>query len=111
LSHDLYNWEIFDEVGAVAHTMNEWHLGYQVCKKLIDENLFPGEHRERIVTNFKSYESHLIKIQEEEKQQQLEHQKREREAKENRIKVQKLREQEKKRAKRLNKKATKIRSS
>ena len=111
LSHDLYNWEIFDEVGAVAHTMNEWHLGYQVCKKLIDENLFPGEHRERIVTNFKSYESHLIKIQEEEKQQRLEHQKREREAKENRIKVQKLREQEKKRAKRLNKKATKIRSN
>jgi hypothetical protein len=111
LSHNLYNWEILDEVGAVAHAVGEWALGYNVCKKLLEDNLFPDEHRERIVTNFKSYENHLVQEQEKQMKQKVESEKQEKEAKENRIKIQKLREQEKKRAKRLNKKATKIRSN
>jgi hypothetical protein len=100
-----------DEVGAVAHAVGEWALGYNVCKKLLEDNLFPDEHRERIVTNFKSYENHLVQEQEKQMKQKVESEKQEKEAKENRIKIQKLREQEKKRAKRLNKKATKIRSN
>jgi hypothetical protein len=58
-----YDWGILDELGAVAHTVGKFHLGMQVCHKLLCENKFPPEHRQRIENNFKSYQQIVTKIQ------------------------------------------------
>ncbi len=58
-----YSWGILDELGAVAHTVGKFHLGMQVCDKLLCENKFPPDQRQRIENNFNSYRQIVTKIQ------------------------------------------------
>lgn len=60
-----YSWGNLDELGAVAHTVGKFHLGMQVCHKLLCENKFPPEHKQRIENNFNSYKQIVGKIQHE----------------------------------------------
>lgn len=60
-----YSWGNLDELGAVAHTVGKFHLGMQVCHKLLCENKFPPEHKQRIENNFNSYKQIVTKIQHE----------------------------------------------
>ena len=60
-----YSWGILDELGAVAHSVGKFHLGMQICHKLLCENKFPEEHRQRIQNNFNSYKQIVAKIQDE----------------------------------------------
>lgn len=58
-----YSWGILDELGAVAHSVGKFHLGMQVCHKLLCERKFPPEHETRIKNNFESYKQIVAQIQ------------------------------------------------
>ena len=58
-----YSWGILDELGAVAHTVGKFHLGMQVCHKLLCEKKYPEDQEARIKTNFESYKSVVAQIQ------------------------------------------------
>ena len=60
-----YAWGNLDELGAVAHSVGKFHLGMQACHKLLCENKFPPDHRERIQNNFESYKKIVAQIQQE----------------------------------------------
>jgi glycosyltransferase involved in cell wall biosynthesis len=60
-----YSWGNLDELGAVAHAVGKFHLGMQVCHKLLCENKFPPEQKQRIENNFNSYKQIVTKIQHE----------------------------------------------
>ena len=55
IQDDVYQWGILDEIGATAYYANQPLVGHQACKKLVDNNLFPIEHRDRVHNNYKSY--------------------------------------------------------
>ena len=58
-----YSWGILDELGAVAHSVGKFHLGMQVCHKLLCEKKFSPEHETRIKNNFESYKTIVAQIQ------------------------------------------------
>jgi hypothetical protein len=82
-------------------------MGYAASRKLLEENLVPEPHKERVVTNMKSYEQIVSNIQQGEiakrMQEDAEKIKEKREEKENR------RNKEKKSTKTTNKKKYKKR--
>ena len=112
LQKELYDWMIYDEIAATAAQAGDMMLGTQCSMKLMQENLFPEEHRERIQNNFKHYQEwgHL-KAKEEEAQKEAhdkaveEVARNELEEKQKRIERQKKRMQEAKINKRRGKKA------
>ena len=52
---DVYRWGILDEIGATAFYAGKPETGFQACKKLLEENLVPREHAERVQSNYNSY--------------------------------------------------------
>ena len=58
-----YAWGILDELGAVAHSVGKFHLGMQVCHKLLCEKKYPLSEEARIKNNFESYNKIVAKIQ------------------------------------------------
>jgi hypothetical protein len=58
-----YAWGILDELGAVAHSVGKFHLGMQVCHKLLCEKKYPPSEEARIKNNFESYNKIVAKIQ------------------------------------------------
>ncbi len=70
ISDDVYKWQILDEIGATAFYAGKPHVGYHACKRLLDENLIPPDHRARIVENFNQYERIVMQIQTEQAQQE-----------------------------------------
>lgn len=62
IQDDVYRWGVLDEIGACAYHAHQPHVGYAACKKLLEENRIPIEHRDRVNQNFKSYESLLQQI-------------------------------------------------
>lgn len=62
IQDDVYRWAILDEVGATAFHANQPHVGYAACKKLLEENRVPMEHRERVANNFEAYKNVLKQI-------------------------------------------------
>ena len=84
ISDDVYKWQILDEIGATAFYAGKPHVGYHACKRLIEENLVPHEHRQRIVDNLKQYEQIVTQIQvqqaqEEQHRQMMEHERKKQE--------------------------------
>ena len=71
ISDDVYKWQILDELGACAYYAGKPHVGYHACKRLLEENLVPEEHRQRIQDNFKQYENVVMQIHHEEAQQEI----------------------------------------
>ena len=68
---DVYKYGILDEIGATAFYAGKPHLGYQACKKLVEENLIPDEHLPRVSENLKQYEQVLMQIHTQEAQAEM----------------------------------------
>ena len=86
IQEDVYSWGLLDEVGATAFHANQPHVGYEACKRLLEQKLVPDMHRSRVLNNFRSYESvlkqihaqkeaHKIREEEQKKQQKKENKK------------------------------------
>ena len=88
ISDDVYRWQILDEIGACAFYAGKPHVGYHACKRLLDENLVPADHRPRIVENFKQYEKIVMQIQTEQAQQEA-HNKMQEEEEKKQLKIEK----------------------
>jgi glycosyltransferase involved in cell wall biosynthesis len=71
IQDDVYRWGILDEVGATAFYANQPQIGYQASKILLEKNLVPALHRQRVIENFRSYEGVMRKIQEHQANQQI----------------------------------------
>ena len=74
ISDEVYNYQLLDEISATAFYTGKPHVGYAASKRLLDENLPPEEHRERITNNFKQYEQIVMQIHHQEAQQ-IQHEK------------------------------------
>ena len=59
---DVYRYAILDEIGATAYYAGKPHIGYQACKKLVEDNIIPEDHKERVETNLKQYEQIVMQI-------------------------------------------------
>ena len=66
ITDEVYSWQSLDELVTCAHSVGDIHVGYSAAKKLLDENLLPEEHVERVTANFNVYktlvEQHQSKI-------------------------------------------------
>jgi len=71
IQDDVYRWGVLDEIGATAAYAGKHQVGYQACKTLLDRNLVPDEHKERIIANLNSYTSILGQKAEQEQIQKL----------------------------------------
>jgi hypothetical protein len=56
-----------DEVAATAFYANQPEIGYQASKVLLEKNLAPALHKQRVLQNFRSYEQVMKKIEEQKK--------------------------------------------
>ena len=65
---EVYKWQLLDEIGASAYYAGKPHVGYHACKRLVEENLIPEDHKDRGVENLKSYEKVVQQIHAEEAQ-------------------------------------------
>jgi glycosyltransferase involved in cell wall biosynthesis len=63
VQEDVYRWGLLDEIGSTAYYAGKPQIGYAACKQLIDANLVPREHAERVRDNMTSYEKVLSQIQ------------------------------------------------
>ena len=64
ITDDIYRWLALDELATCAYSVGDIHIGYQVSKKLLEDNLVPDEaNKERIFNNYKSYEKLVLKHQ------------------------------------------------
>jgi hypothetical protein len=67
---DPYVWGILDEVVSTAFSAGKFHLGLQAADRLLNENLLPPEHIERVQKNRQSYYNKVLEIQAHMAQQQ-----------------------------------------
>lgn len=59
LSADIYGWMCWDELASSSFYAGDMMTGLEASNKLLSEKLFPKEHEERIVNNFKHYANWL----------------------------------------------------
>tara|TARA_R110002020_G_scaffold475900_2_gene714000 strand:- start:147 stop:1436 length:1290 start_codon:yes stop_codon:yes gene_type:complete len=71
IQDEIYHWGILDEIGATAFYAGQPLVGQQATLKLLNENLAPREHMERIQNNAKSYEQVVQQMQQQMKEQQV----------------------------------------
>ena len=110
IDSSVYDWGIWDELGATCWKAGDFELGYMSCEKLLNENKLPPEHRSRVETNFNEYKKILANRQQQQKELELQKQKESEEEKQQRAVLRKKREQEKKISKRRIDKRRKSRS-
>ena len=67
IQEEIYKYALLDEIGATAFYAGKPHMGYAACKRLIEENIIPEEHRPRVQENLSSY----INIMKQMQQQQM----------------------------------------
>jgi len=71
ISEDVYKYQILDEVGACAYYAGKPHVGYQACKRLVDEKLVPDAHLDRVSANLHEYEKVMQHIHAEQAQMEI----------------------------------------
>jgi len=71
IQDDVYKWGILDEVAATAFYANQPQVGYQASKILLENNLIPVLHKQRVLQNFRSYEQVMKQIEEQQKNSNL----------------------------------------
>ena len=101
ISEDVYKYQILDEVGACAYYAGKPHVGYQACKRLVEEKLVPDAHLERVSANLEEYEKLMQQIHSQQTEMELNRQIEEMTAKRERKQTQQNKE----------KKSTKTKSS
>lgn len=67
---DPYHWGILDEIVSTAFSVGKFHMGLQAADKLLNENLLPPEHIERVQKNRQAYYNKVLEIQAHMAQQQ-----------------------------------------
>ena len=67
IQDDVYRWGILDEVSATAFYANQAQVGYETSKILLENNLIPPMHKQRVLQNFRSYEQVMKQIEEQRK--------------------------------------------
>jgi len=72
LQKEMYDWMIYDEIAATAAHAGDMMLGLQCSMKLVKDNLFTEEHRERIMNNYNSYAEWGRKREQEEREKEKE---------------------------------------
>ena len=71
ISDEVYKYQILDEIGATAFYAGKPHVGYHACRRLVDENLVPEDHRQRVMENLKQYENIVQQIHIQEAQNEI----------------------------------------
>lgn len=108
IDQTIYDWGIWDEIGATAFKQGDFEVGFRACEKILSEGKLPQEHVERVTNNFNSYRNALVQQQQMQQEavqnQQQQIQQESAEDKEKRAVLRKAKEEQKKRQKRnLNK--------
>ena len=107
IDNTIYDWGIWDEIGATAFKQGDFEIGYRACEKLLNSGKLPAEHVERVTTNFNSYKKALLQQQQMQQEAIRKHQQQQvesEEEKQRRAEARKVKEEQKKRQKRnLNK--------
>ena len=108
IDQTIYDWGIWDEIGATAFKQGDFEVGFRACEKILSEGKLPQEHVERVTNNFNSYRNALVQQQQMQQEalqnQQQQIQQETAEDKEKRAVLRKAKEEQKKRQKRnLNK--------
>ena len=96
IDSSVYDWGIWDELGATCWKSGDFELGYMSCEKLLNENKLPPEHRSRVETNFNEYKKILANRQQQQKELELQRQKESEEEKQKRAVPRKKRKSKKK---------------
>ena len=65
IAHDIWDWQILDEVAATAYYVHEFDKGLDACRFLLKNPKFPKEHHERTRTNLKMYQEAIIEREKE----------------------------------------------
>ena len=63
IQEEVYRYGMLDEVGATAFYAGKPHIGYAACKRLLEENLIPQDHRSRVEENYRSYVNIMNQMQ------------------------------------------------
>ena len=63
ISEDVYRFTALDELGAVAFYAGKAEDGYEACKKLVNENRVPDEHKDRVKENLGQYENIMAQME------------------------------------------------
>jgi len=71
ISEDCYKYQILDEIGATAYYAGKPHVGLEACKRLVNENLIPEEHKERALANLEQYKELTRQMHEATKQAEI----------------------------------------
>tara|TARA_R110002012_G_scaffold50835_2_gene131493 strand:+ start:12094 stop:13278 length:1185 start_codon:yes stop_codon:yes gene_type:complete len=74
ISEDVYIFGALDELSATAFYAGRALEGYNATKKLLNENLVPADHRERVQQNMNQYESVMAQMQAQKMQMNMESQ-------------------------------------
>ena len=98
IARDVYEWKMLDEFGSVAFYAGDYENGYIACKKLLEDNKFEEEHKDRITNNFASYQKQLAILQEQHNQMVAQY--------EAQMAIQKQKEKEEKKAAKIEKRNT-----
>jgi len=53
LEPDIYDWRVWDELGIIAYYCGQKEISKMACSKLLSENKFPPDQRQRIETNLR----------------------------------------------------------
>ena len=72
VAKDVFEWQIYDELASTAWYANDMQAGLAASNKLLTEKLYPQEHHERIMNNWKNYVAYFEKIEEDKKQREAE---------------------------------------
>jgi len=70
IAKDVYDWKMLDEYSSVAFYAGDFVTGAMASKKLLEDNKFEEEHRERITQNYLAYQKQITIIEEHQKQMQ-----------------------------------------
>ena len=63
VDNDPYKWGILDEIVSTAHSVGKFHLGLQAADRLLNEQLLPPDHIERVQKNRQSYYNKVMEVQ------------------------------------------------
>ena len=74
IQEEIYKYALLDEIGATAFYAGKPHMGYAACKRLLEENLIPDEHRPRVKENYESYTNVMNQMQQQQMKVEMDNQ-------------------------------------
>ena len=68
IAKDVYDWKMLDEFASVAFYAGDYENGQIACTKLLNDNKFEEEHKDRIINNLEAYKKQNFLLQEQQRQ-------------------------------------------